>query len=121
WYVVLFPPVHVPTAQIFAHPELTRDTVSITMRALSERQFRERQLQNDLQPVVCKLYPEVARYIAWLDKFGKAMMTGSGACVFAEFASFGLAEEVMKQLPHGMRGVVAQGLARHPLHDWMPD
>ncbi|MEO7622249.1 MAG: 4-(cytidine 5'-diphospho)-2-C-methyl-D-erythritol kinase, partial [Gallionella sp.] len=54
WYVVLFPPVHVPTAQIFAHPELTRDTVSITMRALLEGQS---QLRNDLQPLVCKLYP----------------------------------------------------------------
>ena len=127
WYVVLFPPVHVPTAQIFAHPELTRDTVSITMRALLEQQFpadrqlQELQLRNDLQSVVCKLYPEVARYIAWLAKFGKAMMTGSGACVFAEFASRSQAETVMKQLPHGMRGVVAQGLARHPLHDWVPD
>ena len=89
WYVVLFPPVHVPTAQIFAHPELTREygfhhnarpfgaAISATAR----------QLRNDLEPVVCKLYPEVARYLAWLDKFGKAMMTGSGACVFAEFAS----------------------------------
>jgi 4-diphosphocytidyl-2-C-methyl-D-erythritol kinase len=71
--------------------------------------------------VVCKLYPEVARYIAWLDKSGKAMMTGSGACVFAEFASRNEAEAVMKQLPHGMRGVVAHGLARHPLHDWVLD
>jgi 4-diphosphocytidyl-2-C-methyl-D-erythritol kinase len=125
WYVVLFPPVHVPTAQIFAHPELTRDTVSITMRALLERQFpaerQFRQLRNDLQTVVCKLYPEVARYIAWLDKFGKARMTGSGACVFAEFAAREQAEAVMKQLPPDMRGVVAQGLARHPLHDWVPD
>jgi 4-diphosphocytidyl-2-C-methyl-D-erythritol kinase len=122
WYVVLFPPVQVSTAQIFAHPELTRNAVSITMRALSERHLcDERQLRNDLQSVVCKLYPEVARYIAWLDKSGKAMMTGSGACVFAEFASRGQAEAVMKQLPHGMRGVVAQGLARHPLHDWVLD
>jgi 4-diphosphocytidyl-2-C-methyl-D-erythritol kinase len=126
WYVVLFPPVQVPTAQIFAHPELTRDTVSITMRALLEQQFpAERQLhngqelRNDLQSVVCELYPEVVRYIAWLDQFGKAMMTGSGACVFAEFSSRNQAEAVMKQLPHGMRGVVAQGLARHPLHDWV--
>ena len=101
WYVVLFPPVHVPTAQIFAHPELTRDTVSITMRALLEqqfpadRQFQELQLRNDLQSVVCKLYPEVARYIAWLAKFGKAMMTGSGACVFAEFASREQAEDCL--------------------------
>jgi 4-diphosphocytidyl-2-C-methyl-D-erythritol kinase len=122
WYVVLFPPVQVSTAQIFAHPELTRNAVSITMRALSERQIRDdRQLHNDLQSVVCKLYPEVASYIAWLDKFGKAMMTGSGACVFAEFAERYLAEAVIKQLPGGMRGVVTQGLARHPLHDWVPD
>ncbi len=120
WYAVLFPPVHVPTGEIFVHPELTRDTVSITMRALLERQIHdERQLHNDLQSVVCKLYPEVAHYIAWLDKFGKAMMTGSGACVFAEFSSRDLAEAVIKQLPQQMRGVVAQGLARHPLHDWV--
>ena len=125
WYVVLFPPVHVPTAEIFAHPELTRDTVSITMRALAKRQF-EQQLRNDLQSVVCGLYPEVGRYITWLGNFGKAMMTGprmtgSGACVFAEFASRSRAEAVLRQLPHGMRGVVAQGLARHPLHDWVAE
>ena len=118
WYVVLFPPVQVPTAQIFAHPELTRDTVSITMRALLERR---QQLRNDLQSVVCRLYPEVARYIAWLDNSGKAMMTGSGACVFAEFASRSRAEAVLQQLPHDMRGVVVQGLAQHPLHDWVLD
>ena len=122
WYVVLFPPVQVPTAQIFAHPELTRNAVSITMRALSERQLcDERQLRNDLQSVVCDLYPEVARYIAWLDKFGKAIMTGSGACVFAEFTSRSQAEAVLQSLPREMRGVVAQGLAKHPLHDWVLD
>lgn len=126
WYVVLFPPVQVPTARIFELPELTRDTVSITMRALSEWQSghaasQELQLQNDLQPVACLLYPEVSRYIAWLGNFGKATMTGSGACVFAEFASHNEAETVLRQLPRDMRGVVAQGLARHPLHDWVPE
>ena len=122
WYVVLFPPVHVPTAEIFAHPELTRNTLSITMRALSERQLAGgQQLHNDLQSVACKLYPEVARYLAWLGSFGKAMMTGSGACVFAEFTGRNEAEAVLRQLPHNMRGVVAQGLTRHPLYDWVPD
>lgn len=118
WYVVLFPPVHVPTAGIFAHPELTRNTVSITMRALSEGQSH---LHNDLQPVVCELYPEVARYLAVLDGCGKAMMTGSGACVFAGFPDRSQAEAALRQLPDGMRGVVAQGLARHPLHDWVSE
>ena len=120
WYVVLFPPVQVPTARIFSHPELTRDTVSITMRALLKGQT-EQPLHNDLLPVVCDLYPEVARHISWLGNFGKAMMTGSGACVFAEVASRNQAESVLRQLPNGMRGTVAQGLARHPLHDWVPD
>jgi 4-diphosphocytidyl-2-C-methyl-D-erythritol kinase len=114
WYVVLFPPVQVPTAQIFSHPELTRDSVSITIRALSNQQLR-----NDLQFVACKLYPEVARHIDSLSKYGKAMMTGSGACVFAEFESRSQAEAVLRQLPEGMRGVVAQGLKEHPLHDWV--
>jgi 4-diphosphocytidyl-2-C-methyl-D-erythritol kinase len=117
WYVVLFPPVHVPTAKVFSHPELTRDTVSITMRALESRQ--KQQLRNDLQSVVCGLYPEVANYLAWLNNFGEAKMTGSGACVFVEFASQSQAEAVLQKLPQEMRGVVAQGLAKHPLHDWM--
>jgi 4-diphosphocytidyl-2-C-methyl-D-erythritol kinase len=114
WYVVLIPKVTVPTAQIFMHPELTRDTLSITMRALCDLQRK-----NDLQAVSCKLYPEIARYIAWLDKSGKALMTGSGACVFAEYATQAEADAVLLKLPHDMDGVVAQGLARHPMHDWV--
>jgi len=121
WYVVLFPPVQVSTTQIFAHPELTRDSVSITMRALFERQLTEGQFHNDLQAVVCDLYPEVAQHIAWLSGFGKAMMTGSGSCVFAEFSSRSQAEAVLQQLPQHMNGVLAEGLAVHPLHDWVCD
>jgi 4-diphosphocytidyl-2-C-methyl-D-erythritol kinase len=117
WYVALFPPVHVPTAQIFTHPELTRNSVSITMRALADRHWQS--LRNDLQLVACKLYPEVARHIAWLEQFAPARMTGSGACVFAEFASRDEAEAVLLKLPQGMRGVVAQGLEQHPLQDWV--
>ncbi len=119
WYVVLFPPVHVPTAKIFTHPELTRDTNSITIRALpiGQNLASVSWLGNDLQAVVCKMYPEVAQYLVWLGRFAPAMMTGSGACVFAEFASKAAAEEVLAQLPEEMRGVVAQGLQHHPLRD----
>ena len=116
WYVVLFPPVHVPTAEIFSHPELTRDSVSIIIRALSTQPLR-----NDLQAVVCGLYPQVADYIAELGRHGRAVMTGSGACVFAEFGSREKAHAVLQQLPRSMRGVAVQGLLRHPLHDWVPD
>ncbi|MFA6971441.1 MAG: 4-(cytidine 5'-diphospho)-2-C-methyl-D-erythritol kinase [Gallionella sp.] len=114
WYVVLFPPVHVPTAKIFSHSELTRDSVSIIIRAL-----RTQPLRNDLQPVVCSLYPEVASYLEELGKHGKAMMTGSGACVFAEFETESAAKSVLQELPKQMRGVAVKGLMKHPLQDWV--
>lgn len=114
WYVVLFPPVQVPTARIFTHPELTRNTISLTIRALPTAQLR-----NDLQPVACRLYPQVAQHLAWLQQFAPAMMTGSGACVFAAFADERKAREVCAQLPPDMRGTVAQGLQRHPMHGWV--
>jgi 4-diphosphocytidyl-2-C-methyl-D-erythritol kinase len=119
WYVVLCPPVHVPTAKIFTHSELTRNTISMTMRALPKGQAfrtgRQAGLNNDLQAVACKLYPEVAEHLAWLACFAPAMMTGSGACVFAEFATEAEAKAVLQQLPPDMRGFVAHGLQQHPL------
>jgi 4-diphosphocytidyl-2-C-methyl-D-erythritol kinase len=121
WYIVLFPPVHVPTAQIFLHPELTRDSISITIRALpiGQNLSTVAWLGNDLQQVVCKSYPEVANCLAILGKYAPAMMTGSGACVFAEFPSQAAAQKVLLQLPQGMEGVVVQGLAQHPLRDFV--
>jgi 4-diphosphocytidyl-2-C-methyl-D-erythritol kinase len=122
WYVVLCPPVHVPTAKIFTHSELTRNTISMTMRALPKgldfRAGRQAGLNNDLQAVACKLYPEVAEHLAWLACFAPAMMTGSGACVFAEFATEAEAKAVLQQLPPDMRGYVAHGLQQHPLREF---
>jgi 4-diphosphocytidyl-2-C-methyl-D-erythritol kinase len=113
WYVVLVPPVHVATAAVFARPELTRDTISFKIRDLSIQR-----LHNDLQPVVCKLYPEVEQHLAWLRQFASAMMTGSGACVFAAFSDAKQAQQVLDQLPPGMHGLVARGLPFHPLRDF---
>ncbi|MDQ1315121.1 MAG: 4-diphosphocytidyl-2-C-methyl-D-erythritol kinase, partial [Pseudomonadota bacterium] len=76
WYVVLMPPVSVPTAAIFAAPELTRNSPPLKIARFSAGMGR-----NDLQPVVVERYPEVARHLEWLAQFGEARMTGSGACV----------------------------------------
>ena len=46
-------------------------------------------------------------------------MTGSGACVFAEFATESEARAALVRLPVGMEGFVAQGLDRHPMHDFV--
>jgi 4-diphosphocytidyl-2-C-methyl-D-erythritol kinase len=110
WYLVLAPQVAVSTAEIFSAPELTRNTNAIKMATFSVGQGR-----NDLEPVVCRRYPEVARHLAWLRQFGQAAMTGSGACVFSAFDSESEARRLQQQLPEGMRGFVTRGLDRHPL------
>ena len=110
WYLVLFPPVSVATARIFQDSDLKRDSNPIRIPP-----FSDVARNNDLEPVVCRHYPEVARHLAWLKQFGAALMTGSGACVFAEFSTEAEALSVLRQLPMTMRGVVARGLDRHPL------
>ena len=116
WYLVLTPPVQVPTAQVFASNELTRNTIPIKIPPFSGAQGH-----NDLEPVVCRAYPEVARHLQWLkrlDRATMAAMTGSGACVFAEFTNEAEVQRALTQLPDSMKGFVAQGLSRHPMHDF---
>lgn len=112
WYVVLEPPVQVPTAAVFTAPELKRDTA-----AIRADQWHSGFGGNDLEPVATARFPAVAEYIGWLSGFGRARMSGSGACVFAEFERREDAEAVLHQLPAGMRGWVAAGLDKHPLQD----
>jgi 4-diphosphocytidyl-2-C-methyl-D-erythritol kinase len=110
WYLVLVPPVAVSSKEVFADPALTRITNPIKIQ-----DFAFGIGQNDLQTVVCRRYPVVARHLAWLEGHAAARMTGSGACVFARFAEVGEAERIKSLMPAGMHGFVARGLARHPL------
>jgi len=112
WYVVLTPPVAVSTARVFAAPELKRDSKKIRIQS-----FSADLAGNDLEPFVCQAYPEVARHLGWLRQFGQAVMTGSGACVFASFDTESAARAVLARLPDSMQGFVACGLERHPLRD----
>jgi 4-diphosphocytidyl-2-C-methyl-D-erythritol kinase len=112
WYVVLIPPVAVATAQIFQDPDLIRDSIPTRIPP-----FSAALAVNDLEPVVRRLYPVVAQHLDWLKQFGRARMTGSGACVFAEFSAEAEARAVLGRMPATMRGVVAAGLMCHPLRD----
>jgi 4-diphosphocytidyl-2-C-methyl-D-erythritol kinase len=112
WYVVLVPAVGVATSGIFEHPELKRDSKPIKIQG-----FSSIDAVNDLQALVCRLYPEVARNLDWLKQHGPALMTGSGACVFSPFETERRARAVFSQVPATMTGFVARGLDRHPLLD----
>lgn len=116
WYLVLVPQVSVSTKEIFSSGALTRDTKPLKMLP-----FLPGSGKNDLQVVATALYPAVAAHLEWLSKHGDARMTGSGACVFAEFATEAQARAVEAMLQGGMRGFVARGLDRHPLYQWAED
>ena len=110
WYLVLEPQVSVSTKEIFA------SALTGQSKALKIPPFFSGQGRNDLEAVVAARYPEVAAHLAWLrQRSSQARMTGSGACVFAEFTSEATARALYDQLPEDMRGFVARGLDRHPL------
>lgn len=112
-YLVLNPAVHVPTAAIFGAPELCRTTP-----AMRPADWRPGIGHNDLEPVACARFPAVAGHLDWLRRQAPAaMMTGSGACVFAPFPDVAAAAAVFARLPAGMAGWVCAGLAAHPLAD----
>ena len=116
WYLVLVPPVSVPTAAIFQAPELTRNTEPLKMEDFSARlTARDDGLRNDLEAVVVSRFPLVAEHLGWLRARGAGRMTGSGACVFAAFDSREAAEGMLGELPASMKGFVARGLRQHPM------
>ena len=112
WYLVLTPQVSVSTKEIFSSA-LTRPG-----KRLKIPPFLSGHGANDLEAPVVARFPEVAAHLAWLRKHRpQARMTGSGACLFAEFEAEAEARALQAALPAGMRGFVTRGLERHPILD----
>jgi 4-diphosphocytidyl-2-C-methyl-D-erythritol kinase len=119
WYLVLTPQVSVSTKETF------ESALTHRSKRLKIPPFFPGQGSNDLEAAVVARYPEVAASLAWLRKHRpQARMTGSGACVFAEFETEAEARALhatalQSDLPGGMQGFVARGLEQHPLHAFM--
>lgn len=113
WYVVVAPPVNVPTAEIFGSPHLCRDAAPIAPAS-----WQDGFGSNVMQPVACELYPPVAQCLEALQVYGQARMSGSGGCCFVAFRNEAEAiaaqGDLRQQLP-ATAGFVAQGLEYHPL------
>jgi len=110
WFLVIHPGCHVPTVRIFNTPDLTRNTSPITIR-----HFLDGAGHNDCKKVVFREYPEVARAAAWLDQWTEAKLTGTGACIFGQFATQLAAQEVLTKLPKSWQGFVSKGKNVSPL------
>lgn len=141
-YVVVQPPQAVPTGDIFSAPDLTRDSACVKMLVFTEWLNKNKPLngyresgffgRNDLEPVVFARYPQVQATARWLNQQGvNARMSGSGACLFAEFVTIEQAAKfqarVFGKIYSRESGSVAvirnawacPGLHDHPLRHWI--
>ncbi|OAI02473.1 4-(cytidine 5'-diphospho)-2-C-methyl-D-erythritol kinase [Methylomonas methanica] len=112
WVVVIKPDCHVNTKQIFLAEGLTRDSKSITMR-----DFIAGDCRNDCLPVVSKLYKSVSDALDALSQYAEARLTGTGACVFAQFNSEESAREALSGLSQNWSVYLARGLNVSPLYE----
>jgi 4-diphosphocytidyl-2-C-methyl-D-erythritol kinase len=135
WYALIHPQVHVSTAEIFNSPELTEHLKRAKIQGFSEDGGADRpgigeaasgrcangdgnRIGNDLEPIVRSRVPEVDATIRYLSGFGNARMTGSGACVFAEFGTEAQARRAIAGVPSGWSSWAVAGLTEHPLAAW---
>lgn len=117
YYVVLTPNIQVSTMQIFAHPRLTRDTKPLKITDFSSTAFnhlKKKRFKNDLEESVCELFPAIASTLKWLNQYGEAKMSGSGASVFVKVNSKQIADELFANKPANTTGFIAKGLSKHP-------
>ena len=110
-YVLVHPNAHIPTAQIFQHPHLPRNSPSTPNPSYAALQ----PLRNDMQNIVLQNYPPVATAYRQLQAYGIPRLTGSGACLFLPTDSLEAAEYIQSQLSPNLESWVVSPLTAHPL------
>ncbi|MEI7282428.1 4-(cytidine 5'-diphospho)-2-C-methyl-D-erythritol kinase [Pectobacterium carotovorum] len=110
WYLVAHPGVSIATPLIFGDPELTRNSPIRDLETLLNQTF-----VNDCEAIARKRFREVEQLLSWLLEYAPARLTGTGACVFAEFDTEFAARQVLGQAPEWLNGFVARGVNISPL------
>ena len=110
---VLKPPTGIETSQIFAHPDLKRDTNAATISDFAAHTYDYG--QNDLQAVAQNLCPGIGQAIRLLNEHGlQARMTGSGSAVFAHCMD----NTVKLSVPENFLSRFCSNMDIHPLTGW---
>lgn len=111
WYLVAHPGVSIPTPVIFKDPDLPRNTPKRSIKTLLKCEF-----SNDCEVIARKRFRKVDAALSWLLEYAPSRLTGTGACVFAEFDTESRARQVLEQAPEWLKGFVAKGVNLSPLH-----
>ncbi|EBR8575174.1 4-(cytidine 5'-diphospho)-2-C-methyl-D-erythritol kinase, partial [Salmonella enterica subsp. enterica serovar Java] len=103
--------VSIPTPVIFKDPQLPRNTPKRSIDTLLKCEF-----SNDCEVIARKRFREVDAALSWLLEYAPSRLTGTGACVFAEFDTESCARQVLEQAPEWLNAFVAKGVNLSPLH-----
>ena len=95
-FIVLKPDCFISTQLLFSQKTLTRDTKPTKFCAY---QLKPSNFRNDFEPLARNLYPEVDEAMQYLDQFGTAKLTGTGACVFVEVTEQMKIDDVLNHSP----------------------
>ena len=110
-YVLVHPNAHIPTAQIFQHPHLPRNSPSTPNPSYAALQ----PLRNDMQNIVLQNYPPVATAYRQLQAYGIPRLTGSGSCLFLPTDTLAAAQTIQSQLSPNLESWAVSPLPAHPL------
>ena len=110
WYVVVAPGCEVSTAEVFAHPSLTRNSPISTMP-----DFFAHRVRNDCESLVRRLYPAVDAAMGWLSRHGDARLTGTGGCGFVQVAGQVEAMALAAEVPRVWQAWAVRGLDKSPI------
>ncbi len=109
-FIVLKPDCFISTQLLFSQKSLTRDTKPTKFCAY---QLTPSNFGNNFEPLARNLYPKVNEAMQYLDQFGKAKLTGTGACVFIEVTEKMNVDDILKNAP--CKSYLVSSLKESPL------
>ncbi|OCZ18006.1 4-(cytidine 5'-diphospho)-2-C-methyl-D-erythritol kinase, partial [Acinetobacter pittii] len=110
-FIILKPDCFISTQLLFSQKTLTRDSKTTKFCAY---QLEPSNFGNNFEPLARQLYPEVEEAMQYLDQFGQAKLTGTGACVFIEVTNEMNIDEILKYSP--CKSYLVNSLNESPLN-----
>ncbi|MET0288672.1 MAG: 4-(cytidine 5'-diphospho)-2-C-methyl-D-erythritol kinase [Pseudoxanthomonas sp.] len=112
WYLLVSPGVHVPTAELFRAPDLTRDAAPVKISDF----LSGKRLGNCFEPVLRRREPAVEAVFQALSPHGLPRLTGTGSGCFVEFPDRASAQAAFDTVSSRWRAWVVSGADLSPLH-----
>ncbi|MGT2549888.1 4-(cytidine 5'-diphospho)-2-C-methyl-D-erythritol kinase [Acinetobacter geminorum] len=110
-FIILKPDCFISTQLLFSQKTLTRDSKTTKFCAY---QLEPSNFGNNFEPLARQLYPEVEEAMQYLDQFGQAKLTGTGACVFTEVTNEMNIDEILNHSP--CKSYLVNSLKESPLN-----